>query len=112
MNCEELCDSYNLSIEEMDYLQKAGLFGAEDIPVCSRNYTDEDVRLLNRILTLKNAGIEMKAVKKIIAMEAEGKSTVSERLQIMRQQREIIQTRLHREHRMIDRIDYLIRELG
>ena len=108
---ESLREKYTISPSSLAELESEGLLGNTDGPAPGKDFTEQEIRDLSRILTLKNAGIEPETIKEYILMENHGKSSVSERLQILTAQRKKHYHQLHLNQKKIDRLDYLIHEL-
>ena len=111
MNCKELCERHNLPVPVIYELESMGLLNKMNIPVEEKDYTEMDVQFINRILTLKNAGIELQTIGEIIRLEADGDETAPKRLKILTEQRSKQMSQLHLYQKMIDRLDFLIGEL-
>ena len=107
MKCKELCGCFNLPNSMIDELESAGLLGEGS---SGRDFTEDDVEYLNRILTLKNAGIEVPFIKELMRME-EDEEHIPQRLKILIEQRKKQMIHLHLTQKMIDRLDYLINDL-
>ena len=111
MRGEELCECFNISPAVLEELETSGLLGAEKTPGDRREFGREDIRLLNRILTLKNAGVELPVIRQVLTMEEQGESTRIRRMEILTEQRRKQLSQLHLKQKMIDRLDFLICEL-
>ena len=110
MKCEELCECFNLPNSMIDELESAGLLGEGTSGVSGRDFTEEDVQYLNRVLTLKNAGIEIPFIKELLGME-DDEEHIQQRLKILIEQRKKQMIHLHLTQKMIDRLDFLINDL-
>jgi len=111
MSGEELCECFNISPAVLEELESSGLLETEETPGVRREFSREDILLLNRILTLKNAGVELSLIRQILRMEEQGESTINRRMEILAEQRRKQLNQLHLRQKMIDRLDFLICEL-
>ncbi len=111
MNCDELCERYNLTKETIEELEKQGFLTSMSCHNGEVSFSEEDLGCLNRIFTLKNAGIDLEKIKEILKMEQDGSRSITRRLRVLKEQRDRQMRELHRAQKTIDRLDFLIHEL-
>lgn len=91
----EIAKKLNISPHTLRYYTKEGL-----LPFVERNengvriFKDEDLRWLRLIRCLKQAGMSIKDIRKYIDLYLEGDSTIGQRLEMFRKQKETVEKQL------------------
>ncbi|MEW4282474.1 MerR family transcriptional regulator [Priestia koreensis] len=83
----QVAEIYQLSISQLRYYDKQGLFPfLQRTEKGDRVFTHDFLQLLDMILCLKNTGMPIKEIKQFVDWCMEGKRTVPDRLHMMKQQ--------------------------
>lgn len=83
----QVAEIYQLSISQLRYYDKQGLFPfPQRTEKGDRVFTHDFLQLLDMILCLKNTGMPIKEIKQFVDWCMEGKRTVPDRLHMMKQQ--------------------------
>lgn len=91
----EVSKKYNLNISTLHYYEKEGM-----IPEIQKNesgarlYTVKDLEWIELICCLRKTGMPVKKIKYYVQLCNEGKSTILERLDIIRKQKEDIELKM------------------
>ena len=111
MKIKEVSNKFNISMTTLRYYEKIGLF--DDVKRVNgvREYEDNDIRYLSRIITLKNTGLSNDSILKYIELSKEGNISNRERIYILKQQRQKLLDEIHHKQKNLDCLDYIIYEL-
>lgn len=83
----QVAEIYQLSISQLRYYDKQGLFPfLQRTEKGDRVFTHDFLQLLDMILCLKNTGMPIKDIKQFVDWCMEGKRTAPDRLHMMKQQ--------------------------
>lgn len=89
------------------YYDKEGLLPfVERSPGGIRMFKEKDYEWLKIIECLKKAGMSIKGIKKYIELSLQGDETISERLQMFRDQREALLAQMNALQQTLDVLDY------
>lgn len=89
------------------YYDKEGLLPfVERSPSGIRMFKEKDYEWLKIIECLKKAGMSIKGIKKYIELSLQGDETISERLQMFRDQREALLAQMNALQQTLDVLDY------
>ncbi len=111
MKYTELGECYTLSESTVEELRSAEVFDETLSPGYPSPSPDTYEQSLKRIMSLRHAGMELKRIKVFMQLEHTGESTLQERVNMLRSQRQQQLELLHENQRNIDRLDYLIHDL-
>ena len=110
MKIKEVSEKYNVSMTALRYYEKAGLFDEVKRINGIREYEDKDIKRLSLILTLKKAGVHIENILKYIQLE-ENEASSSQKLRILKQERNNILDEIHLRQKNLDTLDCLIYQL-
>lgn len=106
MTIAEVSRKYELSADTLRYYERIGL-----IPSVTRtsggirDYSEADCGWVEFIKCMRSAGIQVEALIEYVALFNRGDSTTQGRLQILIEQREKLQVRLHDMQETLKRLD-------
>ena len=111
MKIKEVSNKFNISMTTLRYYEKIGLF--DDVKRVNgvREYEDNDIRYLSRIITLKNTGLSNDSILKYMELSKQGDISNRERIYILKQQRQKLLDEIHYRQKNLDCLDYIIYEL-
>ena len=109
MVISEVAKEIELTADTLRYYEKEGLIG----PIAKeksgiRNYTEEDLQRIKFVKCMREAGMEVKYLKRYIQLLDKGDETIQERRNILLEQRKIIERKLNATKEAYDRINYKI----
>ena len=110
MKIKEVSEKYNVSMTALRYYEKAGLFDEVKRINGIREYEDKDIKRLSLILSLKKAGVHIENILKYIQLE-ENEASSSQKLRILKQERNNILDEIHLRQKNLDTLDCLIYQL-
>ena len=71
-----------------------------------RMFQDKDMEWLQVIRCMKQAGMPLKAIREYIQLAMQGDETISQRLDLFRKQREVLQEKMVELQRTMEALDY------
>ena len=108
MNIGEVAKELGLSIDTLRYYEKMGLIKKVNKVDGKRKYSDKDVKDLNFILCMKSAGLSLKDIKKFLEYYEQGDITLNLRINMLENQREILQREIKEKKETLDYLNYKI----
>ena len=110
MKIEEVSKRFEVSLEDLHRYEENGLL--DDVHQIDgiREYEDQDIKQLSKIITLKKAGFPLEEIKAFMLCK-ELKSDKNKRLNILKRQRARLLDRIHEDQKSIDCVDMLIYEI-
>ena len=108
MNIGEVAKELGLSIDTLRYYEKMGLIKKVNKVDGKRKYSDKDVKDLNFILCMKSAGLSLKDIKKFLEYYEQGDITLNLRINMLKNQREILQREIKEKKETLDYLNYKI----
>lgn len=84
----QVAQRFSLEPHTLRFYEKEGIIAPGRTPSGIRCYTEENINQLEMALCLKNTGMPLKDIKRYFALEAQGNSTLDERLKIFTDRRE------------------------
>ena len=106
MTIAEAGQKYGLTADTLRYYERIGL-----IPRVGRNaggirnYTESDCNWIEFIKCMRDAGVQVEALTKYVALSQQGDATANARKQILVEQRAQIAARAANMQKMLDRLD-------
>lgn len=103
----EMAQRMDLSTSTLRYYEKEGL-----LPVVGRTgggqrlYRDEDEQRLRIIACLKKTGMSIKDIRNFMDWCAQGDATISQRKQLMEQQRQVVLEQIQQLQSTLQTLDY------
>ena len=106
MTIAEAGQKYGLTADTLRYYERIGLIprvgrGAGGI----RNYTESDCNWIEFIKCMRDAGVQVEALTKYVALSQQGDATTNARKHILVEQRAQIAARAANMQKMLDRLD-------
>ena len=109
MTISEVCKLYDLSADTLRYYEKIGLLDfVQRNPNGIRNYQDSDLRRIEFIRHMRNAGLSIEVLIRYIELFHQGNHTIPERKQILIEQRVLLKSKIEDMHKTMNRLDYKI----
>ena len=109
MTISEVCKLYDLSADTLRYYEKIGLLDfVQRNPNGIRNYQDSDLRRIEFIRHMRNAGLSIEVLIRYIELFHQGNHTIPERKQILIEQRVLLKSKIEDMQKTMNRLDYKI----
>lgn len=109
MTIKEVSEAYGLSQDTLRYYERVGM-----IPPVTRsksghrNYQEKDLGWVELAKCLRNAGLTVEAIVEYVRLSLEGESTIQERYELLKQQREDLLLKRRRMDEAIGRLEHKI----
>lgn len=109
MTIKEVSEQYEISQDTLRYYERVGM-----IPPVTRtaggirNYTAEDLRWVELAKCMRSAGLPVEAMIEYVRLFREGDSTISARLQLLTDQREVLLEQRKQIDETLNRLNYKI----
>lgn len=84
----EVAEQFSLQPHTLRFYEREGIITPTRAENGIRKYTDEDMARMKMVLCLKETGMSIKDIRRYFQLVEEGDSTLTERLEIMVEQRE------------------------
>lgn len=109
MDMKEISKQYRIPIEILQECESWGLCDYIKMTIDDdwEENQDENIMQLSMILTLHDAGFDYPEIAKYMRLFLQGDVTKSERMRILKQQRDRTLDKIHFQERCLDRLDYL-----
>lgn len=106
MTISEVSKIYDLSADTLRYYEKIGLL--DDVQRNAsgvRNYQESDLRRIEFIRHMRNAGLSIEVLIRYIELFHQGNHTIPERKQILQEQRNLLNLKIKEMQETLDRLD-------
>lgn len=109
MTIKEVSEAYGLSQDTLRYYERVGM-----IPRVTRSrsghrdYQEKDLGWVELAKCLRNAGLTVEAIVEYVRLSLEGDSTIRERYELLKQQREGLMVQRRRMDEALGRLDHKI----
>ena len=109
MTIREVSEKYEISQDTLRYYERVGM-----IPTVTRtaggirNYSEEDLRWVSLAKCMRSAGLPVEAMIEYVRLFQEGDSTISARLQLLTDQREVLLEQHRQIEETLNRLNYKI----
>jgi DNA-binding transcriptional MerR regulator len=109
MKIAEVSEQYGLSVDTLRYYERVGL-----IPPVQRNaggirdYNELDLRRVDFIKCMRSAGLPIEVLIDYVALVQRGDETIDARKEILKEQRELLLTRMQEMQKTLDILDHKI----
>ena len=109
MKIAEVSEQYGLSVDTLRYYERVGL-----IPPVHRNdggirdYNELDLRRVDFIKCMRSAGLPIEVLIDYVALVQRGDETIDARKEILKEQRELLLTRMQEMQKTLDILDHKI----
>jgi MerR family transcriptional regulator, aldehyde-responsive regulator len=109
MKIAEVSEQYDISTDTLRYYERVGL-----IPPVNRNgsgirdYNELDLRRVDFIKCMRSAGLPIEVLIDYVALVQRGDETIDARKDILKEQRELLLTRMQEMQKTLDILDHKI----
>ena len=109
MKIAEVSEQYGLSVDTLRYYERVGL-----IPPVQRNaggirdYNELDLRRVDFIKCMRSAGLPIEVLIDYVELVQRGDETIDARKEILKEQRELLFTRMQEMQKTLDILDHKI----
>jgi DNA-binding transcriptional MerR regulator len=109
MKIAEVSEQYGLSVDTLRYYERVGL-----IPPVQRNaggirdYSELDLRRVDFIKCMRSAGLPIEVLIDYVELVQQGDETIDARKEILKEQRELLATRMQEMQKTLDILDHKI----
>jgi len=109
MKIAEVSERYGISLDTLRYYERIGL-----IPPVHRNesgirdYNEIDVRRVEFVKCMRSAGLSIEVLIEYVGLVQQGDQTIEARKEILKDQRELLATRIKEMQKTLDILDYKI----
>jgi MerR family transcriptional regulator, aldehyde-responsive regulator len=109
MKIAEVSERYGISLDTLRYYERIGL-----IPPINRNksgireYSEIDLKRLEFIKCMRSAGLPVEVLTEYIKLVQQGDQTIEARKEILKEQRELLVSRMKEMQKTLDLLDYKI----
>lgn len=109
MDLEGISKQYHIPLEILQECESWGLCDDMKMVIDDdwEQNQDEAILQLSMVLTLHDAGFDYPEIAKYMRLFLQGDATKSERMRILKQQRDRTLDKIHFQERCLDRLDYL-----
>jgi MerR family transcriptional regulator, aldehyde-responsive regulator len=113
MKIAEVSEQYGLSVDTLRYYERVGL-----IPPVQRNaggirdYNELDLRRVDFIRCMRSAGLPIEVLIDYVELVQRGDETIDARKEILKEQRELLATRMQEMQKTLDILDHKIEVYG
>lgn len=109
MKIEEIRNHYHIPIEKLQVFEAEGFFDHIALLDGERDFQDEDITLICKLLTLTKLGMKLDEIKEYRKEEAEGGK--KKRCKLLKKHRQQLMDAIHEKQKDIDCLDYLLYEI-
>ena len=102
----QVAEMFDLPISTLRYYDKQGLFPQLTRESGIRKFSDNEIEALRVIECLKKSGLEIKDIKLFMEWCAEGSATYSNRFELIRKQKERVESEIQQLHKTLDMLTY------
>lgn len=109
MRIAEVSEKYSVSTDTLRYYERVGL-----IPPVNRNgsgirdYSELDLKRVEFIKCMRSAGLPIEALIEYISLVMQGDNTIEARKEILKEQRELLVTRMNEMQKTLEILNYKI----
>jgi MerR family transcriptional regulator, aldehyde-responsive regulator len=109
MKIAEVSEHTGISSDTLRYYERIGLIWPVNRNSSGiRDYTDLDLRRVEFIKCMRNAGLPIEVLIEYVALVQQGDHTIESRKEILREQRELLATRMREMQKTLDILDHKI----
>ncbi len=109
MTIQELGEKFCLPVEKLKKYESCGLLPGRGNEDGTREYSDDDIRILGLICILTESGMSCGEIKKYLSLPENGQGD-RERILMLKARRGELLQEIHQKQKLLDKIDFLIRE--
>ena len=108
MTIKEVSEKYKISEPTIRYYEKVGLIPYVNRQNGIRNFEEKDLKTLEFVLCLRNAGLSIDSILKYISLTDEGDETLKERITILESEKKELQRKRNEIDEFIEHLNYKI----
>ena len=109
MKIAEVSEQYGLSVDTLRYYERVGLIPPVNRSESGiRDYSELDLRRVDFIKCMRSAGLPIEVLIEYVALVQQGDQTIEARREILKEQRELLVTRMNEMQKTLDILDHKI----
>jgi MerR family transcriptional regulator, aldehyde-responsive regulator len=109
MKIAEVSEHTGISADTLRYYERIGLIWPVNRNASGiRDYTDLDLRRVEFIKCMRSAGLPIEVLIEYVALVQQGDETIEARKEILKEQRELLATRMSQMQKTLDILDHKI----
>lgn len=109
MKIQEVSEKFEISTDTLRYYERIGLIPAVNRTESGiRDYTEEDMRRVDFVKCMRNAGLPIEVLIDYMALVQKGDSTIATRKEILLEQREQLTARIEEMQKTLEILNYKI----
>lgn len=109
MIISEVAKKFDITQDTLRYYEKEGLIGPVQKGTNGiRNYNEEDLKRIEFVKCMRNAGLEISFLKEYIRLYEEGDDTLEERRKILTDQKLILKEKIDKMQQAYERLNIKI----
>ena len=109
MKIAEVSEQYGLSVDTLRYYERVGLIPPVNRSESGiRDYNELDLRRVDFIKCMRSAGLPIEVLIEYVALVQQGDQTIEARREILKEQRELLVTRMNEMQKTLDILDHKI----
>ena len=109
MTISEVREKFGITQDTLRYYEKAGIIPRiARTPGGVRDYQPEDLGWIEHVVCLRNAGMPVESLVEYLRLSQQGDDTFSERLELLKEQKENLKMQQRKLQDAMDRLDFKI----
>ena len=109
MKIAEVSEQFGLSVDTLRYYERVGLIPPVNRSESGiRDYSELDLRRVDFIKCMRSAGLPIEVLIEYVGLVQQGDHTIESRKEILREQRELLATRMREMQKTLDILDHKI----
>ena len=109
MTIKDVCERFDITQDTLRYYERVGMIPAVTRTAGGiRDYQESDLGWVQLAICMRNAGLPVEAMIEYVRLYQEGDTTISSRLQLLTDQREVLLDRRKKIDETLDRLNYKI----
>ena len=109
MTIKEVSEQYRISQDTLRYYERVGMIPAVARTAAgNRDYGKEDLDWIKLILCMRGAGLPIESIRRYVELCQQGESTLSDRLQLLKDQYQVLAGQRQQIDTMLERLEYKI----
>ena len=109
MTIKDVCERFDITQDTLRYYERVGMIPAVTRTAGGiRDYQESDLGWVQLAICMRNAGLPVEAMIEYVRLYQEGDTTISARLQLLTDQREVLLDRRKKIDETLDRLNYKI----
>jgi DNA-binding transcriptional MerR regulator len=109
MKIAEVSEKHGLSVDTLRYYERIGLIRPVNRNASGiRDYTEIDLRRVDFIKCMRSAGLSIEVLIEYVGLVQQGDQTIEARKEILKEQRELLATRVKEMQKTLEILDHKI----